>query len=253
LPVELTGGCGTEAAEAAADQQILNLQISSLLTRISSLEGIDTTGGIVLNPASMTQVVVKPARSTTLVAGLGGGLLLGVSAAFVTHSRRRIVRSANDLSRELEVETLGTLQSLDDEGESLAMVAQRLLRQAALHEAKTIAVVLDSSLPGGAEIVERLATEMGDFDAPVVVSEKPGSVQRPSTRIVLKLVPVVPDASLAERLHSLRVSDAAVLVAGRGATRLRDVRALVREATAMGAPVVGMMLVASPRQHKAEN
>ena len=235
----------TEAAEAAADQQILNLQISSLLTRISSLEGIDTTGGIVLNPASMTQVGVKPGRSTTLMTGLAAGLLMGVIAAFVTHSRRKFVRSENDLSRSLEVETLGRLPSVQDEGEALAMAAQHLLRQVSLYEAKTVAIVIDAGLPGSTELVDRLAGEMGDFEHPVVVAEKPGAAGRPPSRIVLMLIPVAPEASQSERLHALRVSDVAVLVAGVGATRLRDVRALVRESDGMGTPVIGVLLVSS--------
>ncbi|MFC6236178.1 hypothetical protein ACFPZL_13900, partial [Leucobacter soli] len=175
----------TAAAEAAADQQILNLQISSLLTRISSLEGIDTTGGIILNPASMTAITVKPPRTTTLATGLAGGLLLGIIAAFVTHSRRKVVRSGYDLSRALEVETLGKLPTIGGGGvgasagvehsdveraaggdEALATAAQRLLRQAALRDARTITIVVDAEESAAADLVDRLAREMGDIDAP---------------------------------------------------------------------------------------
>lgn len=231
-----------DAAEASSDQQIINLQISALLSRISSLEGIDTTGGVILNPASLTTVVVKPARLTTLLTGLAAGVVVGVVAAFVTHSRRKTVNTVQDLSRELEVETLGFVKP-DPEAAALMIgtIAQRLLRLAALEDARVVALFFEEDAPWPSTLADDLVAAMYASGTPARVSDAASFGSAPGDELVL--IPIAPDASQALRLHSLRISDLTVLVVGAGVTTIRNTASLITDADEMGSRVVGAVML----------
>lgn len=233
------------AAEAAADQQTLSLQISALLARISSLEGIDTTGGVVLNPASMTAVTVKPSRSLVLITGLAVGLGAGIIAAFVTHTRRKRISTPRDLSRELQVETLGSLESRRDgvvtENSGLLNLAQRMLRMAATRDARVIAVVNDVSVPHASALADSISAAIRESGASSAVAPGVNSLSHAVGDLVI--LPIASDASTAARLHALRVSDVVVVVVGAGLSRYRDLSVLLMEADEMGTPVAGAVLL----------
>lgn len=234
------------AAEANADQQILNLQISALLTRISSLEGVDTTGGIVLNPASRTSVVVEPSRVAVLSTGIAAGLALGVIAAFVTHSRRKVVRSASDLHRELDLPTLGSWKDPAAGSSSIGAATQRLLRIAEVKDARSIAIIIDSAVVGGPDIVNEIAGEVRASGQSVDFG-----IDSADTADVW-LVPILSGDAQAERLRALRLTDIAVVVVARAASLIDDVTRATDEARSMGTPVVGSIVTPGwpPAQEK---
>jgi len=231
------------AAEASSDQQTLNLQISALLARISSLEGIDTTGGAILNPASMTGVTVKPSWMVVLATGLAAGLGVGVIASFLTHSRRKKVTTPRNLRRELELVTLGELAEADVvlDSPAVASIAQRVLRMGALNDARVVTVLFDAAAPWPSVLAESLAASMRESGTSAVVASSPTSLGDVSGDVVL--LPVAPDASHAERLHALRVSDVVVFVAGVGKTSIRSLATHIADAAGMGARVIGAVLV----------
>ena len=230
------------AAEASADQQIINLQISALLARISSLEGIDTTGGVILNPASLTAVVVKPPRMTSLATGLAAGLGVGIIAAFVTHSRRKTVNTPQDLSRELEIETLGFVKPAGEgAGLAIATIAQRLLRLVALEEARVVALLFDEETSWPSKIADDLVGAMRASGTSARVSEAETLSSAPLDELIL--IPIAPEASHAVRLHSLRVSNVTVLAVGTGMTKVRSVAMLTKDADEMGSRVIGALLL----------
>lgn len=231
------------AAEASADQQIISLQLSALFTRARSLEGVDSTGGVILNPASATQITREPARITTLATGLAAGLLLGIIAAFVTHSRRKAIHSANDLRREFDIETLGVLDD-DSAPRNAAAVAQRLLRFASRDGAQAVSLVFDSHVPGHTALTERILAELQAAGSTVVTADPSladAALSNQGGR--LTLIPVAPDASTAARLQALRLSDVSVLVVRTGATRMRDLAAVIGDAAEMGSHIIGAALV----------
>lgn len=234
------------SAEAIASQQILNSQISALLTRTNQLEGVDTTGGVILNPASMTQIDVKPATTLTVATGLAVGVLLGIVIAFAGHSRRKIVRGPQDLLRNLEVETIGELEAGHPDESSVASVAQRILRLVSVAGANQVALVFDAAAEWPSRLADRLCELMtqSGVKASVGASDAPGAVKG---RLVV--LPVAPDASQATRLKALRVSDLTILVAVSGVTRLSDARNLAVDAVEMGAPIAGAILVSSSAAH----
>lgn len=246
LEVERAGS--PAAAEASADQQLVNQQISALLTRIRTLEGVDTTGGVILNPASVTEITVSPGTTTTLATGLAAGLLLGVVAAFVRSSRRRPVRTARELQRELGIDTLGTVDGRTSEAD-IAALAQRILRVATRYDARVITVMLDGAVPGESTIVDQLAKAMQAAGSPAHVT--PTVRTRAASAKGLDLVPVTGDATPVDRLQALRLSDLVVVIAVAGTTRLRGLTDAIGEAEDMGARIAGVALV-SERQPKMD-
>lgn len=243
LEIEKAGS--PAAAEASADQQLVNLQITALLTRISTLEGVDTTGGVILNPASVTEIKVSPARAATLATGLAAGLLLGVVAAFVRSSRRRPVRSEKELQRELGIDTLGTVDGRTAESDTAAL-AQRILRVATRYNARVIAVILDGAVPEESTIVDQISKAMQAAGSPAHVT--PTVRTRASSAKGLDLVPVAGDATPVDRLQALRLSDLVVVIAAAGTTPLRALTDVVEEAEDMGARIAGVALVSEQQR-----
>ena len=239
LEVEKPGS--PAAAEASADQQLVNQQISALLTRIRSLEGVDTTGGVILNPASLTRISVAPAPVRTLATGLAVGLLLGVIAAFVRSSRRRHVRSAQELQREFGIDTLGVLRDGTADAD-VAAITQWLLQVVARDGARVIAVLLDEAVPDESAVVEQLSAAMRTAGVSTRVAPK----VKPGVQMLgdLILVPVAGGAPVADRLQALRLCDLVVIVAVVGSTRTRELTGVIRQATDMGAEVAGVVLLA---------
>lgn len=230
------------SAEAIASQQILNSQISALLSRTNQLEGVDTTGGVILNPASMTKIDVKPSTVLTIATGLGIGLLLGVVIAFATHSRRKTMRSARDLTRAMRVESLGSLVE-DGSGDSqVASIAQRVLRLVAVNDAHVVALLFDHAVEWPTTFVDELRAHLRQSGVQVSV----GLHSEAESEVCdLLIVPIEPGATDAARLQALRVSDVTILVVALGGTRIRSLSGLADATTEMGAPIVGAVLAPS--------
>lgn len=212
-----------ESAEAEADRQLLDTQIAAVLARSSSLEGIDTTGGAVLDPASANRVSAEPSRQLVLMSGAALGLGLGVILAFALPVRRRRVRGDSDIKRILDTTPLGGWSAKRTAPAELEATAQRLLRAASLARTAAIAVVCDSRVPGSSDMVERLRHEVGAEG--------------------VSLVEVGPNAVQGDRLQALRECGATALVAVRGRTSVGALRSLMDDARTMGASVLGVMLV----------
>lgn len=223
------------AAEASADQQITNLQLSALLTRISDLEGVDTTGGIILNPASKTAIAVEPSRWVVLATGLAAGLGLGIVAAFVVQSRRRLVSGPKDLVREFGLDTLGGWGPKDDTDAAIAIAAERLVRVCSTYDASSLLLIVDDAVPAAEVLRSRLVDAVDRSTASADVDPGPRVQVRSTATLTTE----------AERLHAMRTSEVSVIVAASGATHLRDVERLLADAQQMGSTVVGAVLVPS--------
>lgn len=137
------------AIQADSDRELLNLELDSLLQQINAVNGIDTTGGTVLTPATANEVFLSPNRTLLVLGGLVIGLLVGVVVAFVRDALDRRVVDDVDLSRADGGRLLGTVRSthrpagiLDGAArDDLAIVRERLL--AALGHHRQVAVVDD--------------------------------------------------------------------------------------------------------------
>lgn len=86
------------ATQAESDRQAFSADLDSLLAQINSFNAIDTSGGVILTSAQDATVSASPQRTTFLMAGLFGGLLLGIVLAFVINVLDRRVRDPYDVS-----------------------------------------------------------------------------------------------------------------------------------------------------------
>lgn len=124
----------TGATQAETDRQTLSADLDSLTGQINSLNAIDTDGGMILTSAEDGTVSVSPQRTTFLLAGLFGGLLLGIVAAFVINVLDRRVRDPYDVSGAGGGAVLtrltsvrGTLESDEADDDPIRSLRERLL------------------------------------------------------------------------------------------------------------------------------
>jgi len=99
------------ATDAETDRALLNLEISSLLSQSASTKNIDTTGGSILNPASRSTMIYEPKQGLIAIAGLLGGLGIGVILAFILNALDSRVRSEEDIRTATGRPVLGRLSS----------------------------------------------------------------------------------------------------------------------------------------------
>lgn len=86
-----------ERAQAVADRELLDLELSNLVTKINSVNSVDTTGGTMLTYASDVGAFLSPNKPMILITGVLAGLLLGMVAAFVREARDRRIRDVMDV------------------------------------------------------------------------------------------------------------------------------------------------------------
>ncbi|MCU1638926.1 MAG: hypothetical protein JWL94_1573 [Microbacteriaceae bacterium] len=89
----------SEANQARSDQDLIVIEIDSLLNDRNSLALIDTAGGSVLSSAVENEVEVTPDAGLMLTAGVLGGLVLGVILAFLLTAFTRRVQRVEDVER----------------------------------------------------------------------------------------------------------------------------------------------------------
>lgn len=229
-----------EDASATADVQILNQQVATLLSRISALEGIDTTGGVILNPASETKISVESRLALLVVTGAAVGLIAGVLAAFLLPSRGRKLRNLRAVQRELEQSNVLELDLRTDPRESLAAAAQRIITRMDATGSEVLAVVFC----GPQRFAESLSAGLADVLRGTGVKAAVGQAGRAQAHggAQVVLLPVSLRSAESELLQTLRVADGAVVVLERGVTTAREARAALRLAEEMGCPVLASVL-----------
>lgn len=99
------------ATQAESERQLLSIELDSLLTQITAVSGIDTTGGTVLTDAADTDVVVSPRRGFVMITAAVAGLLLGIVLAFVRNVLDRRVFDGYDVTNAGGGQLLGTMAS----------------------------------------------------------------------------------------------------------------------------------------------
>lgn len=156
-----------EAAQADVDRSLLNLEVSSILDEISAAQGIDTSGGDIINPAAAAPVERSPSTTLVPATGLLAGLALGLLAAFALDSRETRIRGRNDLlaagGGPFVTELTGRIDALLPDSEDLV---QLLVMRERLLASRTLAgsqgVVCMAAMPHDEEGTQNipLATAM---------------------------------------------------------------------------------------------
>jgi uncharacterized protein involved in exopolysaccharide biosynthesis len=122
----------TDLAQAQTDQQVLTAQIAAVIERANSFQGVDTSGGQIITPASVNKLSYAPNRTAAIAGGLLAGAVLGAMGAFIRHARDRRVHGQLDIvaagvgPQFGRLTDSGTARSAHDSGQ-LALAREHLL------------------------------------------------------------------------------------------------------------------------------
>jgi capsular polysaccharide biosynthesis protein len=97
--------------QAETDRQLVNIELSSVVSQINELKGVDTSGGSPLTSAADNPVKHTPTKQLALSAGVLLGLIVGIVLAFVTNAFDRRVADGRTLSALGGGEILSELRS----------------------------------------------------------------------------------------------------------------------------------------------
>jgi capsular polysaccharide biosynthesis protein len=99
------------AVQADSDRQLINIELTSLVSQINTLNGVDTSGGDLLTSASDNAVKYTPTKTLVLGAGILLGLIAGFVLAFVANAFDRRIADGRTLSAIGGGEILSELRS----------------------------------------------------------------------------------------------------------------------------------------------
>jgi capsular polysaccharide biosynthesis protein len=142
----------TTRARLQAQYQVANQALSSITQQQTSLQSLDTSGGVVLTSASAGTTVVSPRTWVVIASGALGGLLLGMVFAFLVNVADRRVRDAHDVEAAGGGAILARLRRddpvhpTDQEADAVRSLRERLL--ANLPEPNPVVAVADVSGQG---------------------------------------------------------------------------------------------------------
>jgi capsular polysaccharide biosynthesis protein len=265
-----------ELAQAETERSILTLEIDSVLSAAATAGNIDTTGGVVLNPAATNPVDWFPPRGPVLLSGTLAGLGLGVLAAFVVNALDGRVRTARDVVVNGGRRVIGDLRekrvTAPPSGSDIAelrAVRERILAEPVLEGRSGVLAVLDETPGGqGADVAANLATTLASAGVEVEfiaidlerdgvegsgeVVDEPLSPQvreelRSRRQDVMVVLSIPHGGSPATRLAAGRLSEVAVLVVARNRTRSSDLARTAQDLRTMGTQLMGTILVPGHR------
>ena len=87
-----------QEVQAESDRQLIDVELTSLVTQINQLDSVDTSGGDLISTASQSTIKFSPNPKIVLGAGALLGLFVGVLMAFVVNRFDRRVADARALT-----------------------------------------------------------------------------------------------------------------------------------------------------------
>lgn len=99
------------STQATTERQQILIELEDLITDRNALQGVDTTGGSVLTPASDNDLDTAPSTLLTLATGAGLGLVLGILLAFVLNPLMPRLRGRREMTRATGRPLLASLRS----------------------------------------------------------------------------------------------------------------------------------------------
>jgi capsular polysaccharide biosynthesis protein len=97
--------------QAETDRQLINIELTSLVSQINQLDSVDTSGGTLLSGAAENSIKYSPAPKLVVGAGILLGLIGGVLVAFAVNAFDRRVADGRVLSGLGGGEVLAQLKS----------------------------------------------------------------------------------------------------------------------------------------------
>ena len=214
------------ATQALSDQQLLSIELDSLLNQLNAASGIDTRGGNILTAASDNEVPVRPRTGFVLAVALLAGLILGAALTFARNALDRRVFDSYDVREAIGAPVIASMGSSSQAGtdidptdlEAVRGLRERLL--AMLPERGSVLAVADvgrSSQPS--EVALGLSRAMAEAGRSVelVLAEYPSAfLERVSGKLGLVPDTASPDVAGLTRYRMEGTPGVTVTVAGDG-------------------------------------
>ena len=269
-----------------ARRALLITQISNLTTQYNQLSATVVTPGVVLSEAIVPNTPTSPSLLLNVAAGLALGLLAGLLIAWLRFAKPRRMSRPDDVARLIHVPVAGTVNRLragvlESAGTPAGTEYQRMANLVAASMGKegvvlvsgasaesptdTVAANLGAALARSSVSVCLLSlTENNDLASadlgPVHLTERDPSLQVAGaiTRNRLDqirrggyLIVTVTDAGTSADAQTLATLSDAVLVVVAARTKVRDGRNAIDQLDAVGAPILGAVLVPGARPVRA--
>ncbi len=272
-----------ETADAEANRTFYTAELTAVINEITSLQAIDTVGGVVLTSALDRGVEKSPSLTLYVATGAAFGLAAGMALAFWINFRRtRGVVHERDLESIGSVDVLARITSVDgtveDRGSTTCTWhAYRILAQAGSGPTRIALLDLTNSETPSA-IAFRLAASFVAARSPVtlvlidwpgnssqIVAASRGKIQEALGRTPWAntcdpclLVPTLAtdqprqtSSSWSHRLHrgtsvrleALRAADDVILLIAEGETRSADLSEVLEASVPLGFPRVGVIML----------
>jgi capsular polysaccharide biosynthesis protein len=264
-----------------ARRALLITQISNLTTQYNQLSATVVTPGVVLSKAFVPTTPTSPSLPLNVVAGLALGLLAGLLIAWLRFAKRRRMSRPEDVARLIHVPVAGTVNRLragvlEPVGTPAGTEYQRMANLVAASMGKdgvvlvsgasaesptdTVAANLGAALARSSVSVSLLSLTGNDVVradlGPVHLTERDPSLEVAGaiTRDRLDqirgggyLIVTVTDAGTSADAQTLATLSDAVLVVVAARTKVRDGRNAIDQLDAVGAPILGAVLVPGVR------
>jgi succinoglycan biosynthesis transport protein ExoP len=269
-----------------AERALLITQVSNLTTQYNKLSATVVTPGVVLSKAIVPSTPSSPSLLLNVAAGLALGLLVGLLIAWLRFAKPRRMSRPDDVARLIHVPVVGTVNRLDVRGlEPVATPAGIEYQHVANLVAASIGtdgvvLVTGASADSPTDIVAAnlgaalvrssvyvtLLSLTGNNDVasvnlgPVYLAERDpslqvaGAITRNRLDLIRRggyLIVTVTDAGTSADAQTLATLSDAVLVVVAARTKVRDGRNAIDQLDAVGAPILGAVLVPGARPVRA--
>ena len=269
-----------------ARRALLITQISNLTTQYNQLSATVVTPGVVISEAIVPTTPTSPSVLLNVAAGLALGLLAGLLIAWLRFAKLRRMSRPDDVARLIHVPVAGTVNRLragvlESAGTPAGTEYQRMANLVAASVGKegvvlvsgasaesptdTVAANLGAALARSSVRVSLLSltgnNDVASADlGPVHLAERDASLEVAGaiTRNRLDqirrggyLIVTVTDAGTSADAQTLATLSDAVLVVVAARTKVRDGRDAIDQLDAVGAPILGAVLVPGPRPVRA--
>ncbi|MGI8879705.1 MAG: Wzz/FepE/Etk N-terminal domain-containing protein [Jatrophihabitans sp.] len=270
---------------ASAQRGLLISAITTLNTLFNSLSATVITPGQLLSEATIPGKASSPSLPLNLATGLAAGLLIGLAIAWLRFAKLRRMSRPDDVVRLIRLPVISTITRLQDgmvesAGSPQAAQYQRIVNLLGASVGDAGIILLTGAAPATPTdtVAANLAASLAHTGVPVCVLSLTSTADRlaPQTTTAVRFVERNPDlgdvgAISRARLDRMRsngyliiatddpcssadaqtlasLSDAVLLVVA-AQSKVNDGRSAIDDLDAVGAPVLGAVLVPGSKQH----
>ncbi|MFT4156832.1 MAG: hypothetical protein QM630_02730 [Microbacterium sp.] len=176
--ITTAGTDSVDYAQATTQRAQILSELDDLLSQRNVLQGVDTTGGIVLTAADDSTPEYSPGRTMTLLTGLAAGLILGVIAAFVRNPFDRRLRNTVEIARSLGAPVFAEVDVAQERipvsgeaADALRVARERMLVDIELGSTVLVVDATHAANISSTAVNLAVVTAQSGFDARLIVPE----------------------------------------------------------------------------------